>query len=89
MKKKKLFIVLAVLAVLGGIGGYVGYKMWNQPHRDINEAKADFQSTASDLAGEFQKGGPASDKKYHEKVVSLKGTIAEIVPGAQIDEAIT
>lgn len=81
MKGSTKAIIGAVIGVGIIVGGIVGYKMWNQPHRDINDEKADFQTTSVELASEFQKDAKSANTKYHEKVVELKGKVTQIVPG--------
>jgi hypothetical protein len=75
--RTKILIGILILAIGGGI---YGYYQWNKPHLDIHDQDADFTTTVSDLAGEFQKDPKAADKKYHEKVVSFSGMVSKIDP---------
>ena len=79
--KRRTKIILGVILLVGIAGAVIGYRMWNQPHRDIHDEAAAFETSAVDLAAEFQKDAMAAEKKYHDKVVSFKGNVSEITPG--------
>jgi hypothetical protein len=61
-------IVAAVL--LGIVGGCRG--------RDLRTAKPDYYVNATDIAGEFTSDPEASERKYFDKVVQLRGRVANV-----------
>ncbi len=70
-------VVLALAAV--GIIWYV----FTEKFTDTTEVKPDYTVLAVDLIKEFQQNDSAANKKYTEKIVSVKGVVSEIlaVPG--------
>ncbi|PQJ78363.1 OB-fold protein [Polaribacter porphyrae] len=75
MNKKKIIVVLLILGMLGGV---VGYKMYNKPHVNVNDTKADFSVNANAFLNEFSTDETKANTKYLEKIVSVKGIISSI-----------
>jgi tRNA_anti-like len=77
MIKKVLLFGLVALVIGGGVGVY----MWNKPHEAIG--KANFTTTATELAAEFGKDEAAATKKYVGQdgkmiVIQVSGKIADV-----------
>lgn len=75
MNRKKIIIAILVLAI---VGAFLGYKMYNKPHVDVAEASADINISANKILAEFSKDETTANTKYLEKIVAVKGEIAEI-----------
>jgi len=73
--QKKIFFLILVL-LLAGIAGV--WYVFNEKFTDIAETKALYTVNASDLINEFQKDGALANKKYAEKVITVKGTVSEV-----------
>ncbi|MCB0515937.1 MAG: hypothetical protein R2798_03915 [Chitinophagales bacterium] len=67
--------ILGILLLLLVIGGGVAYFMYNKPHTNTATAKADFQLNAGDLFNAFQADENASNAKYLDKVIQVKGKV--------------
>jgi tRNA_anti-like len=79
---KKLLVLALVLAV---VGGGIGYYLWNKPHDSVAQKSPDFTMTPEQLLADFQGDEAAANSKYLDKVIQLKGTIQEIVPGEGLE----
>ncbi len=71
---KKFFVIILVLIVAGGIGVYL---IFTEKFEDTGKQAAAFTIAAVDLIKEFQKNDSGANKKYAEKIIIVKGTIAE------------
>lgn len=70
---------LLIFGILGAlIGGYFAYSMYNKPHRNIAEEKADFTVSSNQLFDDFENNEKEANEKYLDKVVEVSGTIIEI-----------
>ncbi|PWA07244.1 OB-fold protein [Flavobacterium psychrotolerans] len=77
MKKKPLIIVISLLVViLVGLIGY-NYVMFGGA-RDLSTEDANFTVSSKSISGEFAANIDASNKKYLEKAVAIKGTITAV-----------
>jgi len=74
---KKVLIALVLLLVVA----YFGYNYVMAPPKNISTSKADFKLNAADFSKEFSSNLADAEKKYGEKVVTLKGTITEVETG--------
>ena len=77
MKKKNIYIALAVVLLGAVIGGIVAYKMYNMPHKDFAASKPDFEVTAQAIFDEFTADENASTQKYvsGDKTVQISGVV--------------
>ncbi|MBK9108808.1 MAG: hypothetical protein IPM92_10695 [Saprospiraceae bacterium] len=66
------------LAAFFCIAAIVVYKMYNKPHADLTETKADFSMTAAALLEEFETNEETAQSKYLNKIIAVNGTITEI-----------
>ncbi|MCB0521483.1 MAG: hypothetical protein H6577_25635 [Lewinellaceae bacterium] len=71
---KKVFLFLLVLAVIG-VG--VGWMMYNKPHENMENAKADMQADAKALFAAFSNDEAGANEKYLNKIVAVSGTVAD------------
>lgn len=75
-------LIIALVLSLGAAG--VGYYMYNKPVESVSGKKAVFSVTPAELLAEFQSNEESANAKYLSKVVEVKGMIAEIVPGEDL-----
>ncbi len=75
MKIKKIIITVLVLGI---IGAFVAYKMYNKPHVNVSETKADITITADKILNDFSSDETIANSKYLEKIVKVKGEIANL-----------
>ena len=82
---KKKIIKWGVIIVTGGliIGGGSAFYLFNMPHRNIQEASADFQLNAEELVTEYLKDENSANEKYlaedgDSKIIAVTGIIASI-----------
>lgn len=75
MKIKKIIIFILVL---GSVGAFIGYKVYNKPHVDVAETSADINITANKILEEFSEDETLANSKYLEKIIAVKGEIADI-----------
>ncbi len=77
MKKwMKILLILAVTGVVVGAGGV--YYVFNMPHRDVENEKPAWITTAPALYRLFSRDEAAASKKYNNKVVQVSGKIVEL-----------
>ena len=74
---KWLKIVL-ILAAIGIVAAILVYKLYiNKPHKDIENAKADFKLKAEVLYNEYVTDKATADLKYNGKVIEISGNLSE------------
>lgn len=78
MKKKRWKKVLIIIAALVVAGAGYGYYLYNKKPADVRNLSAKFEVTASALVAEFVADENAANVKYLDKVVSVKGKVAEV-----------
>jgi hypothetical protein len=85
MTQKKKILKIGIIVIVVGIliGGSVGYYMFNQPHRDVQSIKADFQMESSELVKEYLADANSANEKYlqdegESKILSVTGIIKNI-----------
>ncbi len=84
MFKNKIFkriLILIGVIILIALGSV--FYMFNMPHRNVSEAKTDYQFQASALVNEYLKDQDYANKKYLDeegdsKIIEVSGTIATI-----------
>ena len=72
---KKVLIFLVVAAVLAGVFGYYEF---NRKAENLQSKAADISLDVPTFISEYQKDEKAADAKYLDKVVEVKGKIAEV-----------
>lgn len=73
---KKIIIGIIALLILGG--ATTAYFIYNKPHQDIASANVDYSLNAKDLYAEYDKDEQKADKKYLDKILKVKGKVADI-----------
>jgi hypothetical protein len=87
--KKKTGIILAVLVLIIASGAFYVWKfIYNKPHKDVENARPDFTTTAADLIAEFEQNDTLAGKKYNDKVVQFSGTIHSVIPGDSLSSLV-
>ncbi len=76
--KKIAWLLIGPVAVYIGFTFAKGY-LENEIHADTSNASADYTINASDLIKEFQANDSLANAKYREKIVTVNGTISELV----------
>jgi hypothetical protein len=74
MKRKILYACFAI----GLISGIVVYKLWNKPHKETADAKADVSMSPSDLLAAYNADEAAANAKYLDKIIEVKGKIKSL-----------
>jgi hypothetical protein len=72
---KRLLVIGSILFVVGIIG--VWY-IFTEKFEDTAKQKPDFSVNAMDFIKEFQRSDSVANKKYIEKIISVKGRLSEI-----------
>lgn len=72
MKKNNLILAIVIL---GFILGFAGYTMYNKPHVDVSETASDVTISANDLFNAFSNDETASNTKYLDKIIEVKGVV--------------
>lgn len=79
MKKKKIIkYALLALLVLGGAAALYIWKEYNRTHKDTASLKPDYTVEATDFIREYQANEQASNKKYWDKVVKVRGRVKQL-----------
>jgi len=79
--KTKIIIGLLFIGVLGISAGFFLYQ---KPAEKTVSGKAEFRTTAMQLFNEFDADEALANKKYLNRIISVRGTISEI---AAVDSA--
>ena len=75
--KTKQIILLAILIVVAIVAWY-GYKQYTRKNTDLAYAKADVETTTTDLIKSFETNEKLANEKYLDKIIELTGEIKEI-----------
>ncbi|MGM5469270.1 OB-fold protein [Flavobacteriaceae bacterium LMO-SS05] len=70
---RKWIIILVLLVLV-----YLVYNYIYQEHRNIESETSEFVMNSIDIANEFAINPSASEKKYLNKTIEIKGTITEL-----------
>ncbi len=73
-KTKRSIGIIILLLIL--IGGTIGYKMWNKPHRSVENTDGT-KVTAQTLYVTYQNDSVSAKKQYTDKVVEVSGTLSK------------
>ena len=76
MKTWKKFFIGVLL--LGFLAAATGYYLYNKKPADVRTLQPELSVTANSLIAEFNTDETAANLKYLDKVVAVKGAIAEI-----------
>jgi hypothetical protein len=72
---KKILIGFALITFLGAVGGYY---LYNKKPVDVRTLQPDLSVTANSLIVAFNSDEAAANLKYLDKVIAVKGIIADI-----------
>ena len=84
MKKSKIIKAVIITVVIGIIGaGAIGYYMFNKPHRNVQNADADYALSSSQVVTEYLTDKTAANEKYlsadgDSKILAVTGTVNKI-----------
>lgn len=77
MKKKSLFILLAIV-LIGCTVAFYAYKEYDRKPVDTSLASPDYTDSAINLLTEFETNDSIAGKKYNDKVLQVEGLIKDI-----------
>lgn len=77
MKTIKRPIIWAILIFLIALALF-SYRYYNKPHKDVKSLKASFETTAHSLFRSFEEDEATANKKYLDKIISIKGKVKDI-----------
>ena len=71
---------IAIPAIIGIVllASLYGYYKYNRPHQGVESNKAAYQISASQLYKDFASDEESANKKYLDKVISVKGHVISI-----------
>lgn len=72
--KRSIIILIVILVIIGGI---VAYLQWNKPHRDPSK-ESGLQISAEQLFADYEMDENASNEKYLNKTLQIKGSIIDV-----------
>jgi RecG-like helicase len=72
---KKILTALLVIA-LAAVA--YGYYLYNKKPADVRKQSADYELTAEALLADYNKDETAANLKYLDKVIAVKGKVAEV-----------
>ena len=74
---KKIFKIGGILAIIGILAGvYIWFFVYNKPHRNYEEAKADYVLSAKECFANYNENNGAID--YNGKVLQLTGMASRV-----------
>lgn len=71
-------VITGIILVCLMVGGGAAYYMYNKPHRDVENEKAAFTISASQLYDEYEADEAAANEKYLDQVIEVNGKIDEV-----------
>jgi hypothetical protein len=70
--------IILILAIVGIIAAILVFKFYiNKPHKDIENAKAEYSLKADELYSEY-KNNKSADSLYTDKVIEITGNLTKI-----------
>jgi len=78
MRKKKIILIGSIVVLIIFLGAIYAYTEFNRKVKDTKDRKAAFSVTATDLIKEFEKDNQASNTKYLNQVMEVKGSIKSV-----------
>jgi tRNA_anti-like len=79
--RKKYLIIAAIIWILLILAGLYFY---NKPHRNAAGLQADMSLNAVDLFSQFQHNEAEANKKYMDKIIEVKGKVADVQQAGNI-----
>lgn len=71
-------IILLIVLIGGLIGLGIGMYMFQKPHDNLSDLKADYSLAATELFHEYETDETQANQRYLDKVIQIEGTLAEI-----------
>jgi hypothetical protein len=75
MKTKRIIISFLIFGILCF---FIIYKIYNRPHINIIESKADITLTADKIIYDFSSDEPKANRSYLDKIIKISGIISEL-----------
>lgn len=69
--------VIALVIVIGLVAAIVGYRMYNKPHRSVDDEES-LYVLATTLFDEFEQNEQLATSKYLNKAVEVTGVVSEV-----------
>lgn len=73
VKISGVIILLGVLIVL-----LVSIKLYNKPHKEVQNSPPDVMITAESLIGAFENNEQEANEKYLDKIIQIEGVVSSI-----------
>ncbi len=78
MKNKIIkYSFYTIIVILIGIT-FFAFREYNRTHKDVNQESAAFTVSSEEITGAFNSNEKEANKKYLDKIVSVKGTVKSI-----------
>jgi hypothetical protein len=77
LHRKAIQTTIALISLMVVIAMIAAYKMYNKPHRSVEEEVA-LVTSAAQLFDAFEKSEAEANKKYLDKVVEVTGSVSEV-----------
>ncbi len=74
--KSRNIVILIVVVVLA-VGGFTAYRMWNKPHKTVEDETA-IKLSVEQLATEYAANPDSLNAKYLNKALEVTGAISEV-----------
>ncbi|MDX2284973.1 MAG: hypothetical protein NW241_12475 [Bacteroidia bacterium] len=81
MSKSLIRILALGLLAAAVTGGAIGMWLYNKPHTNVADLKADAVLSAGELYAAYSADEAASNERYLNKTIEVRGKVAEILPG--------
>jgi hypothetical protein len=78
MRKKRKFFLPGILLWFLALG-FWSYYLYSKPHESTKKLSADLAINADDLYKQYAANEPEADKKYLNKIITIKGRVSEIM----------
>lgn len=87
MTKKTGKITLLVILLITAIGVIAAYRMWNKPHKNVEDATA-IAVTATELYNSFIKDSVKANEQYTNKVLQVSGEVSQVSINQQSQQVV-
>jgi hypothetical protein len=88
MKSTLKYLVIAVILAIA-VGAVVVIYVFNKPQANLLNKEADFSVSAADILLEYESNEEQANTKYLNKIIDVKGPIAEYTSNADSSLTIT
>lgn len=84
-KTGKIILASALLIIAVGLAG--AYRMWNKPHKNVEDAPA-ITVTATELYNSFIKDSIKANEQYTNKVLQVSGEVSQVSMNQQAQQVL-